>query len=81
MTFDDLDFKNLFVAAQAIKMVALAVEALGKPEYAPGISALRQLAGDLFDRGVMQAQREGIKPRPLKAVQAALAKATKKLVN
>lgn len=35
MTFDHLDSGNLLVAAQAIKMVALAVEALGKTQYAP----------------------------------------------
>ena len=81
MTFDDLDFKNLFVAAESVKIAALAIEGLGKSQYAPAISALRGLSGQLYDDATLQAQREGRKARPLAEVQAALAKAAQKFVN
>ena len=44
MTFDHLNSANFLVVAQAIKMVAFAVEALDKGAYSPAISALRGLA-------------------------------------
>ena len=81
MDIENLNFKNVFVCAQGVEVAANAIKALGKPEYEPGIAALLRLAHDLYDRGAMQAQREGIKPRPLKEVQAALAKAARKFVN
>ena len=81
MNFDHLDFKNMFVVAQGVKIAAQAIEALGKTQYAPAISALRGLAGQLYDDATLQAQREGIEPRPLKEVQEHLSRAAKKLVN
>ena len=81
MDIDGLNFTNLFAVAEAIKIAALAVEGLDKAQYAPGISALRHLAGELFDEAVLQAQREGIEPRPLEEVQEQLSRAVKKLVN